>query len=345
MCVGQIEILTKSMRLVFGILATLPFSHSIQCYSGSFSSAIDCRATTPRPTTISTWSTWTYRPPTTYRPWHWHWNKPHRPWWHYNHHGHHWHHWHRSGTLNLTNPGGDAVILAKLVADAEKNCYIAYELSSGITTARGCGVGGDLVQYLQGTPYVFWENSVCFSRPGFNDTQEVCICTRDGCNKDYTSSRATYAYYPRLGEGPNVTSIDGEEGEVVDSREVLVGTRERDFDSLLPGNSINKNKTRLEKQPCFVCSFQWVLNGGPAGGESSFNENEKKIDLPGSGVESQIVKSREGTVESQPGIQDEGGDKDSTIASGEGVKEVKVSNNAGLKVGNGKIANILPLLE
>ena len=45
--------------------------------------------------------------------------------WHYNHHGHHWHHWHRSGS-NLTNPGGDAVILSKLVADAEKNCYIAY---------------------------------------------------------------------------------------------------------------------------------------------------------------------------------------------------------------------------
>ena len=129
--------------LVFGILATLPFAHSIQCYSGSLSSPIDCRATTPRPTTVSTWSTWTYRPPTTYRPWHWHWNKPHRPWfqqicwhfipddkgwffrWHYNHHGHHWHHWHRSGT-NLTHPGGDAVILAKLVADAEKNCYIAY---------------------------------------------------------------------------------------------------------------------------------------------------------------------------------------------------------------------------
>lgn len=85
--------------------------------------------------------------------------------WHYNHHGHHWHHWHRSGT-NLTHPGGDSAILAKLVADAEKNCYIAYgeilsfsfsghlislELSSGITTARGCGVGGDLVQYLQVT--------------------------------------------------------------------------------------------------------------------------------------------------------------------------------------------------
>ena len=145
------------------------------------------------------------------------------------------------------------------------------------------------------------------------------------------------------------------------SREVLVGTRERDFASLLPGNSINKNKTRLdtnntiEKQPCFVCSFRWVLNGGPAGGESSFNESEKKIDLPGSGVESHIeekggvVKSGERTVQSQPGIRNEGGDiitdKDSTIASGKGVKEVNVSNNAGLKVGNGKIANILPLLE
>ena len=45
--------------------------------------------------------------------------------WHYNHGGHHWHHWHRSGG-NLTNPGGDAAILSKLVADAEKNCYIAY---------------------------------------------------------------------------------------------------------------------------------------------------------------------------------------------------------------------------
>ena len=84
---------------------------------------------------------------------------------------------------------------------------LSPELSSGITTARGCGVGGDLVQCLQvtnkknlqflslftflnllefhppqfllcqGTPYVFWENSVCFSRPGFNDTQEVKSCS------------------------------------------------------------------------------------------------------------------------------------------------------------------------
>ena len=84
------------------------------------------------------------------------------------------------------------------------------------------------IPLCQGTPYVFWENSVCFSRPGFNDTQEVrycfllliflnqnhlsisqvCICTRDGCNKDYTSSRSTYAYYPRL--GPNATSAAGQ---------------------------------------------------------------------------------------------------------------------------------------
>ena len=138
------------------------------------------------------------------------------------------------------------------------------------------------------------------------------------------------------------------------SREVLVGTRERDFDSLLPANSINKTtldtNNTLENQPCFVCSFRWVLNGGPAGGESPSNENEKKIDLPGSRVESQIaenggvVKSRAGSAESQPGIGGEEGDKDSTIVSGE-AKEVNVSNNAGHKVGNGKMASILPLLE
>ena len=29
------------------------------------------------------------------------------------------------------------------------NSFFSSELSSGITTARGCGVGGDLVQYLQ----------------------------------------------------------------------------------------------------------------------------------------------------------------------------------------------------
>ena len=44
---------------------------------------------------------------------------------------------------------------------------------------------------------------------------QVCICTRDGCNKDYTSSRATYAYYPRLGEQPNVTSGDGQSTSVL----------------------------------------------------------------------------------------------------------------------------------
>ena len=98
------------------------------------------------------------------------------------------------------------------------------ETSSGITTDRGCGAGGDILQYMQvdmqymqymrfcnscnfaiyagrsichivnylldaywqflplcniicvvfnqGTPYVFWTNSVCFPRPGTTD-QEV----------------------------------------------------------------------------------------------------------------------------------------------------------------------------
>ena len=127
------------------------------------------------------------------------------------------------------------------------------------------------------------------------------------------------------------------------SREVLVGTRERDFDSLLPRNSINNtildtNNTLKESQPCFVCSFRWVLNGGPAGVESSSNEKEKKIDVK-SGVEGQIeekggvVESRVGAVDSdEPGGGDEGGDKDSVIVSGEKAKEVDVSDNAGLQV-------------
>ena len=127
-----------------------------------------------------------------------------------------------------------------------------------------------------------------------------------------------------------------------------MGTRERDFDSLLPADSTNNtgldknnntgldNNNTLKNQPCFVCSFRWVLNGGPAG------EKEKKE----SGVESRIeekgevVKSRVGTVDGQAGSGDEGGEKDSTIVGGEEAEEVNVSHNAGLEVANGKIATI-----
>ena len=137
------------------------------------------------------------------------------------------------------------------------------------------------------------------------------------------------------------------------SREVLVGTRERDFDSLLPGDSINDtsldNNSNLKNQPCFVCSFRWVLNGGPAGGESS-STNEKEIDskkIDRIEEKGGVVKSRVGTVDGQQpgsgddvGEGDEGGEKNSTIVGGEEVGEVNVSNNAGLKVGNGKIVTI-----
>ena len=174
----------------------------------------------------------------------------------------------------------------------------------------------------------------------------------------------------------------GEEGEVVGSKEVSVGTRERDFDSLLPGDpSINKTSldtnNTLKNEPCFVCSFRWVLNGGPGGeGESSSNEKEKKTDL-GSPVESQIeekggfVNSREGivdsvnsvdsvdsadsadsvdsvdSVDSQPSKGDEEGEKNSSIVSGEDAIEIddiddaieiKVDKNARLEVANGKKA-------
>ena len=134
----------------------------------------------------------------------------------------------------------------------------SLELSSGITTARGCGVGGDLVQYLQVFNPTIQQSQVfiillfrCFfsllefpcvrallmssgktlsAFQGLDSMthrrldivfllliylnqnhlsiSQVCICTRDGCNKDYTSSRSTYAYYPRL--GPNATSAAGQ---------------------------------------------------------------------------------------------------------------------------------------
>jgi len=78
--------------------------------------------------------------------------------------------------------------LKSLEYDIEDNCYITYETTSGITTDRGCGAGGDILQYMQGTPYVFWTNSVCFPRPGTTD-QEVCLCNLDGCNKDVSTAR------------------------------------------------------------------------------------------------------------------------------------------------------------
>ena len=102
--------------------------------------------------------------------------------------------------------------------------------------------------------------------------------------------------------------------------EVLVGTRERDFDSLLPGKDIvpvinntigivDTNST-LKSQPCFVCSFRWVLNGGSAEiGEKSKSAGN---DI-GSQMEEKVVNSRVGSV----GSGSEGGDEDSTKESGE----------------------------
>ena len=110
----------------------------------------------------------------------------------------------------------------------------------------------------------------------------------------------------------------------MDDREVLVGTRERDFDSLLPGKDIVINNTigivdtnsTLESQPCFVCSFRWVLNGGSAEIESSFKDGEKSKSAGndiGSQMEEKVVRSKVGSV----GSGSEGGDEDSAKESGE----------------------------
>ena len=125
--------MATTMLPLLALLTTLllPSTLSILCYRDTTSSTLSsCRqavATTARPT----WSTWSTRRP--YRPWHWHWHRPHRPWWHHHHHGHH--HWHRAGT-NATQ-AADAAILAKLVSDAEQNCFIAYGQSSSPDQSLG----------------------------------------------------------------------------------------------------------------------------------------------------------------------------------------------------------------
>ena len=108
------------------------------------------------------------------------------------------------------------------------------------------------------------------------------------------------------------TIVSGEEKEAVEDGEEVVGTRERDFNNLLPRNNTNNNlnstasnikdtNTTLEGQPCFVCSFRWVLNGGPRpAGAKNFSDGNNAS--PGSGKdgnEEQEASVRSPTTESE----------------------------------------------
>ena len=104
---------------------------------------------------------------------------------------------------------------------------------------------------------------------------------------------------------------------VVEDGEEVVGTRERDFNNLLPRNNTSNNNnnlnstasnikdtnTTLEDQPCFVCSFRWVLNGGPRlAGAKNFSDGNNAS--PGSGKdgnEEQEASARSPATESEVG--------------------------------------------
>ena len=104
---------------------------------------------------------------------------------------------------------------------------------------------------------------------------------------------------------------------VVEDGEEVVGTRERDFNNLLPRNNTSNNSnntdstvsnikdsnTTLEGQPCFVCSFRWVLNGGTRPSEAK-NFSDGNNASPGSGKdgnEEQEATTRSPATESEVG--------------------------------------------
>ena len=110
--------------------------------------------------------------------------------------------------------------------------------------------------------------------------------------------------------------VSGEEKEVVESGEEVVGTRERDFNNLLPGNNTSNNRntdstasnikdsnTTLEDQPCFVCSFRWVLNGGPrpAGAKNFSDGNNARPDSGKDKNEEQEASTRSSATEPEVG--------------------------------------------
>eukprot|EP00092_Neocalanus_flemingeri_P024067 GFUD01026106.1.p1 GENE.GFUD01026106.1~~GFUD01026106.1.p1 ORF type:complete len:291 (-),score=77.73 GFUD01026106.1:146-1018(-) len=86
--------------------------------------------------------------------------------------------------------------------DVSGNCYVTYDKATKDTVERGCGavgaagtLGAGVVKWMQGKSFNFWANSVCFTVPGHID-QEVCMCSKEGCNKDATTARAEAGISP-----------------------------------------------------------------------------------------------------------------------------------------------------
>jgi len=110
-----------------------------------------------------------------------------------------------------------------LNVDVSGNCYVTFDKTSREKTLeRGCGALGkagtlsaELVGFMQGRRFNFWANSVCFTKPGSAD-KEVCMCSKDNCNKDYSSAMTAAGINPQA----KAAECGGEECPLADLSKV-----------------------------------------------------------------------------------------------------------------------------
>jgi len=114
--------------------------------------------------------------------------------------------------------------LKKLGADFDVsgNCVVTYDKASGETLERGCGAAGkvgsfaaEAVKWMQGQSFNLWAGSVCFTKPG-NGDKEVCLCSKDGCNRDKTSAREAAG----ISLSARAAMCDGKECPMADLRKI-----------------------------------------------------------------------------------------------------------------------------
>jgi len=87
-----------------------------------------------------------------------------------------------------------------------------------------CGtLGGKFVNWIQGQPFLLWEGSVCFTKPG-DSSSEICMCSTDDCNQDFRSARKAAG----ISETARAAICDGKECPLANLRKI---NEEYDFNS------------------------------------------------------------------------------------------------------------------
>jgi len=109
--------------------------------------------------------------------------------------------------------------------DTSGNCYIVYDKNGFEVEERECGalgeigkIGSQVVDWLQGGEFTInrlWENSACFTKPGAKD-KEICICNKDGCNKDVASARKASG----INENARASVCNGKECPLVNLKKI-----------------------------------------------------------------------------------------------------------------------------